>query len=155
MLIFYFIFQYSFHFFNSFLVFIFILVSFLFHLSTFIFFFAIFFLCASNESFMCFICMLLFLVYPLGQLSLNSPKRTTRPFELSGKTQVPFTFAIVLLYVFNRTIYSISLRPPILRAFQPPAQPRSQAPLLLVPREFLAKEDALSPARFCVTRISS
>ena len=67
--------------------------------------------------------MSLFLVYPY--LPLNSSKRTPRPSELSGKkTQVPFASVVVLLKVYNWTTYFISLRPPILRAFQTPAQSR-------------------------------
>ena len=53
--------------------------------SSFIYFFAIFVsLCASDESIMCFICMLLFLT--LSPLAfVNPPRRTPRSSELSGK----------------------------------------------------------------------
>ena len=136
-LIFYFTFLYSFCFFNSPFIFIFILVPFIdFY---FILFFAIFFFfCASNEFIMCFICMSLFLVYPNQPLKFSEKNAKTLR-TIGKKTQVPFVSAVVLLYVFNWTIYFISLRPPILRAFQPPPQPRSQAPLLLVPKRTLGK----------------
>ena len=79
-------------------------------------------------------------IFSVSQLAFKILREERQdPSNYREKTQVPFVPAVVLLYVFNWTIYFISLRPPILRAFQPPPQPRSQAPLLLVPKRTLGK----------------
>ena len=60
------------------------------HLFTFL---AFFFFRASNESIMCFICMLLFSV-----LSLPAFEKTVKAIQTIGKTQIPFDFAVVLFW---------------------------------------------------------
>ena len=75
--------------------------------SSFIYFFAIFVsLCASNESIKCFICMLSFLILsPLAFCKYY--KKNAKIIRTIGKTQVPFAFVLVLLYVLSWTIHFI------------------------------------------------
>ena len=71
-------------------LFISLLSSFLFHFLHLFTFFAIFLsLCASNESIMCFICMVLFLILsPLAFCKYY--KKNVKIIRTIGKTQVPF-----------------------------------------------------------------
>lgn len=64
------------------------------HLFTFL---AFFFFRASNESIMCFICMLLFSVLSLPAFCKSSEK-TVKTIQTIGKTQIPFDFAVVLFW---------------------------------------------------------
>ena len=85
-------------------LFISLLSSFLFHFLHLFTFFAIFVsLCASNESIMCFICMLSFLILsPLAFCIYY--KKNAKIIRTIGKTQVPFAFVVVLLLVLSWTI---------------------------------------------------
>ena len=100
---------------SYFTIFLFIFLSFIYFFfkfifvpfSSFIFFFAIFLsLCASNESIMCFICMVLFLILsPLAFCKYY--ERNAKIIRTIGKTQVPFAYVVVLLLVLSWTIYFI------------------------------------------------
>ena len=133
---------------NSFLVFIFILVPFLFHLSTFIFL-PFFFFCTSNEFTVCFICMSLFLVY--HYLPLTSRRRSERqdpPYYMGKKLK----FLLPLLLCYSRyltgqfTLFLSSL--PSLGPSNPHPNLVHRLPFLLVRQEGSGKEVAFSPARF-------
>ena len=97
---------------SYFTIFLFIFLSFIYFFfkfifvpfSSFIFFFAIFLsLCASNESIMCFICMVLFLILsPL--VFCKYYEKNAKIIRTIGKTQVPFAFLVVLLLVLSWTI---------------------------------------------------
>ena len=112
-----------------------------------LFFFAFFFLCASYESIMCFIRMSLFLIYPYSPL--NSPRRTPRPSELSGKK---LNFLLPLMLCYSRyltgqfTLFLSAL--PTLGAANSHPNLVHSFPFLLVPQGDSGREVALSPARF-------